>query len=73
MQIRVTLEYNGILYSFVDEYISFPDFIWEEGNYSCDCNRSDFIKIYCNEYFPGLPCGDSIKLIDISLALQQMW
>lgn len=29
-------------YGYFDEYGSFHDFIWSEGNYSCDCNRALF-------------------------------
>lgn len=48
------------------------EWIWREGNYSCDCNRLMFID---DEYdvVPGgglwskesFPCGDTIELIDI--------
>ncbi len=26
-------------------------FIWDEGNYACDCNRSKFIKEQCDRNF----------------------
>lgn len=41
--------------------------IWmfTEGNYSCDCNRSLFIRRqFGNDAIPELPCGDTIELLD---------
>lgn len=41
--------------------------IWmfTEGNYSCDCNRSLFIRQQFGEdAVPELPCGDTIELLD---------
>jgi hypothetical protein len=41
--------------------------IWmfTEGNYSCDCNRSLFIRRQFGEdAIPELPCGDTIKLLN---------
>jgi hypothetical protein len=40
-------------------------YIWEEGNYACDCNRALFIQRCCDENFPESPCGEEIKLIGI--------
>ena len=38
-------------------------YMFFEGNYSCDCNRSGFLKeIHPN--FPELECGDRIKIKD---------
>jgi hypothetical protein len=43
------------------------EFMWEEGNYSCDCNRSKFL----HEKYPEIPesddCGDSIELISFKV------
>lgn len=40
-------------------------FMFENGDYSCDCNRSLFIrKEYGDDSIPELYCGDGIKLID---------
>lgn len=41
--------------------------IWmfTEGNYSCDCNRSLFIRRQFGEdAIPELSCGDTIELLD---------
>lgn len=43
------------------------DAVWmfTEGNYSCDCNRSLFIRQqYGGDAIPELPCGDTIELLD---------
>ena len=47
----------------------FPDeqaiFMFEHGNYSCDCNKSIFIRReYGEESIPELGCGDEVKLLD---------
>jgi hypothetical protein len=38
-------------------------YMWEEGNYSCDCNRALFLERLYGE-IPGLPdgCGDTILM-----------
>jgi hypothetical protein len=36
----------------------------EEGNYSCDCNRSTRIAEKCLE-FNGMDCGDEIELVSL--------
>jgi hypothetical protein len=38
--------------------------MWEEGNYSCDCNRSRFI-IGAGTAFPAMECGETIELKQI--------
>ena len=40
-------------------------YMYEEGNYSCDCNRSLFIQRQCDKNFPEMDCGEKIKLISI--------
>jgi len=46
-------------------------YLWEEGNFSCDCNRSRMSGIA--EDFPEMatdngafPCGDTIELISVT-------
>lgn len=68
-----TFEYKG------KEYIVDYDFGYEyeeerahwmfyEGNYSCDCNRSMFIaRQYGDDVIEELDCGDKIKLIDFKI------
>lgn len=40
-------------------------FWWEEGNGGCDCNRSIFIKRFCDPDFPDMTCGHEIELLGI--------
>jgi hypothetical protein len=37
------------------------DFMWTDGNYSCDCNRSRFFGL--GEF----PCGESIEIMKIEM------
>ena len=40
-------------------------FMFEDGNYSCDCNKSLFIqREYGEDVIQELNCGDDIELID---------
>lgn len=40
-------------------------FMFEDGNYSCDCNKSLFIqREYGEHVIPELNCGDEIELLD---------
>jgi len=58
--LTVTLRYKDREYKVIDELGrlgEFGSFIWEEGNYSCDCNRSKFIR-EVDPDFPDMSCGD---------------
>lgn len=61
----VTLRYGGRLYV-VEEECDFDTedegifFMWEEGNWSCDCNRSLFIQQQVDDKFPKLPCSSEV-------------
>lgn len=92
MKYTITLDYQGKHYSFQDDYdyqgwdeYNTADYqvtyLYTEGNYNCDCNRSDFLYQYCDvdfehdpqaewdeSYKDGawtLPCGDTITLISL--------
>jgi len=39
------------------------EFLWTEGNYSCDCNRAVFWALAGAEPPPGAECGDGAYLI----------
>lgn len=70
---EVTLEYQGKKYQIQEvweEKFGWNDelegvtWMYEEGNYSCDCNRSLFIwRKYPG--FESMDCGDKIKLVSI--------
>lgn len=48
------------------------EWMFTEGNYSCDCNRSLFIRRQHGEHvMPELDCGDEIELIDYHIELEE--
>lgn len=65
-----TFEYQGEEFVVHQDFgYEFPDdravFQFVENNYSCDCNRSLFIRQeYGEDSMPELDCGDEIKLIE---------
>jgi hypothetical protein len=74
----ITLEYQGEQYTYQHEITSserqkaenwtdevLAEYLYEEGNYACDCNRSDFIAEHCDKNFPELECGDTVNLISL--------
>lgn len=88
--IQITLRYQGIEYTYTDTFEPWIDkqtgevertplevalYMYEEGNYSCDCNKSLFLGRYCDVDFSQderakckdgeweLPCGDTIELV----------
>lgn len=72
MKVRVKLEdilkhkIYDFVYDFGKDYSEEGAFfMFEEGNYSCDCNRSIIIKECCDLYFPDLKCGQRLKLLSI--------
>lgn len=80
---KVTLRHEGTDYTFTyphpyrgktrEHAEAGMRYLWTEGNYGCDCNRFDFITVYCNvelvpEGAPGwlnFPCGDTIELVSL--------
>ena len=44
-------------------------YMFEEGNYSCDCNRRDFLHDYCgigDGHLEDMNCGDTIELVSLT-------
>lgn len=94
MSITVTLRYRGQEYTFEDnsEYqpwlhgdgtvartpFEVAEYMYTEGNYGCDCNRSMFLADYCGVDFQGhensiyehgewaLNCGNEIELVSLN-------
>ncbi len=65
-KIFITLKYKGKEYNLKDDH-EYEDlgnaiWLWEEGNFGCDCNRSQFIKEQCDMDFPLLECGETIDM-----------
>lgn len=53
-------------YDFGEDYsVEGAEFMFEDGNYSCDCNRSMFIKRYCDKNFEEMDCGEEIELVNL--------
>ncbi len=50
--------------------VSAAHFMFEEGNYSCDCNKSLMIGRDGVD-FPEMDCGDEIKLKDFKVTLSK--
>lgn len=42
--------------------VSAAQYMWLDGNYSCDCNRCLFIRDQCDPGFPDLECGEEIEM-----------
>lgn len=64
------------LYEDEDDFRHHVWWMWAEGNYACDCNRALFIcrscddemyPDFCEEGEPDLPCGRTIKLLDLKI------
>lgn len=74
---KIVLRHSGKEYIVWDDLYVFEDqesygepldgarFMWEEGNYSCDCNKSLFIQRQCDPSFPDMHCGESIELVSL--------
>jgi hypothetical protein len=43
------------------------EFMFSDGNYACDCNRSVFIQRYCEPSFPEMDCGNKIELLGLKV------
>jgi hypothetical protein len=62
---------NGNVYKYVDDFgYGYPDdgvyYQWEEGNYSCDCNRSSFLSREHPEV-EELDCGETIEMVHLEI------
>lgn len=66
---RMTLVYNNKAYQYEEDFgfaypVSAAHSMFEEGNYSCDCNRSLFLNRKYGAEIPELGCGDTIEMRD---------
>jgi len=69
---KVLLRYMEKEYTIEEDFgYGYPEesasFMFEEGNYSCDCNLSTFIQQQCDRAFPTLDCGEEIEIVDIEI------
>jgi len=76
MKFKIIVEYKNKKYSLIEEWkekysweseLEGVRYMYDEGNYSCDCNKSLFIQRQCDPKFPEMKCGDKIKLLSIEL------
>jgi len=68
---RLNLQYDSKVYEIEYDFgYAYPHesavYMFSEGNYSCDCNLSAFIRAKYPE-FTELDCGSSIETIDLSI------
>ena len=67
------LKYKDMVYTIHCDFgYEYPEeqaiFMFEEGNYSCDCNRSLFIQDeYGENAIDELDCGEEIKMVNYHL------
>ena len=69
---EMDLEYGGktypIKYDFGHNYTTDgAEYMFTEGNYSCDCNLSIFIRERYGQVIPELPCGEEIKMSNLKI------
>jgi hypothetical protein len=67
----LTLEYYNTVYQIQYDFgYAYPcesaEFMFTEGNYSCDCNLASFIRERYPE-FPVLECGDEIETLELRI------
>jgi hypothetical protein len=73
---RMKLVYNGKEYPYKYDFgFGYPvhsaHYMWEDGNYSCDCNKSLFLSQIYKEV-PELNCGDSIQTRNFVVTQERM-
>lgn len=60
MQVTIRRNADGVVRLFQKpELLWFHNYIWEYGNFSCDCNRATFFTEAGNEEDPDEDCGDT--------------
>lgn len=70
VQIKDTL--TGEVRNHRDEYLltkgePFEPYMWEEGNYSCDCNRGMFFASVKGEPDPDMPCNSAAPRFSVHI------
>jgi hypothetical protein len=67
--VKMKFIYNGKAYPYEYDFgygydTESAHYMWKEGNYSCDCNRSLFLNREYPEVVVAEECGDTIKMRD---------
>lgn len=73
---NLVFQYKGKEYSFQHDFgygyaEESAEYMWTEGNYSCDCNRSIFLMKKYPEDFKELECGCEIVLLGMTIFFQK--
>lgn len=67
--VHIRREADKLVRVYVDKYPwdGASDYMWGDGNYSCDCNRALFFARAVNEDEPEeTPCGDELYTVKIT-------
>lgn len=56
--LKIRRNSDGIIRCYPTTWDWYGDFIWEEGNFACDCNRGDFFAKAGDEEDSDHECGD---------------
>ena len=57
---------DEVWWDYNEPYDDYPnDFMWSEGNYSCDCNRHLFFQRAKNEDEDNAECGDDLYSVNL--------
>lgn len=57
------------------QYVDAQEFLWHEGNYSCDCNRLAFIAQAHGRLDPDAPCTNGwVEIVEATIdGVKQDW
>lgn len=69
---KMKMIYNGKTYEYEEDFgKAYPSdsahFMFHDGNYSCDCNRSSFLNIKYGDEIEIKDCGYEIEVIDFEV------
>lgn len=73
--VRVTLKYKDQVINWEEPIYELPgetaaenwhrtQYMWNDGNYSCDCNKTMFARQRGFDW-PELECGDEVELVSL--------
>lgn len=69
---KIDFLYEGKSYPFEYDFgyaypVDSARFMFEDGNYGCDCNRSSFLQDQYGDTFPELECGNKIEMVNLEI------
>ena len=69
---KMKLKYNGKEYDYQEDFgyaypIESAEYMFKDGNYSCDCNKSLSLNRKYGDEVPVKGCGDEIELIEFEV------